>query len=362
MEPPMRRLVPLFIAALLLLPAAASGTSSPSLVVSQVYGGGGNAGATYANDFVELLNTGSSAVDLSSWSLQYAAASSTSWSTTALSGTVQPGRYFLVALASSGSVGAALPAADDLGTTNLAVSGGKVAIVHDTAALSCGATVGSCSAVSTVADLVGYGSATDFEGAAAPAGSATLAVVRAGAGCTDTNHNDTDFDTAAPAPRTTASAAASCGSGSGGSASQNAAVDVDVQPVLSLTLQHASLSFGSAAAGETPAALGDQLTIVSNSATGYALSVHRTAFAPSDLPLAIGTAAPTGGTLGVGVTGSAAARIPVAPAADLLVGTTATRSAASGDIWPASIGFASPLPAVAPGHYSATVTFTVVGR
>jgi hypothetical protein len=213
-----------------------------------------------------------------------------------------------------------------------------------------------------VADLVGYGSATDFESAAAPAGSATLAVVRAGAGCTDSNHNDADFDTAAATPRNGVSTAASCTSGSGGSDIESATVDVDVQPVLTLSLQRASLSFGSAAAGETPAALGDQLTIVSNSATGYALSVHRTAFAPSDLPLAIGTAVPTGGTLGAGVTGSAAARIPVAPAADLLVGTTATRTAAGGDIWPASIGFASPLPAVAPGHYTATVTFTVVGR
>jgi lamin tail-like protein len=357
----MRRLCLFLCALALLVVPAAQGTSTPTLVVSQVYGGGGNSGATYANDFVELLNAGSSAVDLSSWSLQYAAASSTSWSPTSLSGTLQPGRYFLVALASSGSVGAALPGADASGTTNLAVSGGKVAIVHDTAALTCGASAGSCSAVSTVADLVGYGSATDFEGAAAPTGSATLAVARGGAGCADTNHNDADFDTAAPAPRTTASAAASCASGSG-SSSQGAAVDVDVQPVLSLTLQRAALSFGSAAAGDTPAALGDQLTVVSNSATGYALSVHRTAFAPSDLPLAIGTTAPTGGTLGAGVTGSAAARIPVPPAADLLLGTTATRSAASGDVWPASIGFASPLPAVPPGHYTVTVTFTVVGR
>jgi hypothetical protein len=362
MEPPMRRLVPLFIAALLLLPAAAHSTSSPSLVVSQIYGGGGNAGATYANDFVELLNAGSSAVDLSGWSVQYASASSTGWTPTALSGTLQPGHYYLVALASSGSVGSALPAYDVAGNTNLAVSGGKVAVVHDTNALTCGASAGSCSAVATVADLVGYGSATDFEGAAAPAGSATLAVARAGAGCTDSNHNDADFDTAAPTPRNGVSTAASCAAGSSGSDTGSAAVDVDVQPVLTLSLQRASLSFGSAAAGETPAALGDQLTIVSNSATGYALSVHRTAFAPSDLPLAIGTTAPGSGTLGAGVTSGVSARIPVTPAADLLVGTTATRSAASGDLWPASIGFASPLPAVPPGHYTATITFTVVGR
>jgi hypothetical protein len=351
----MRRLLLSLCALALLVVPAAHGTSA-GLVVSQIYAGGGNSGATYANDFVELLNTGSTAIDLSSWTVQYASASSSSWSATPLSGTVQPGRYYLVALASSGTVGAALPASDASGSTNLAVAGGKVAIVHDTAALSCS----SCSSVSSVSDLVGYGSATDFEGAAAPNGSATLAVARAGAGCTDTDHNDADFATAAPAPRNSASPAATCGAGS--DASQDGAVDLDVAPVLSLSLQRSALSFGSAAAGETPASLGDQVTVVSNNATGYALSVHRTVFSPVDLPLALAATAPAGGTLGAGVSGAALTRIPVAPAADLLVGTTAARSASSGDVWPASIGFATALPVVPPGHYTARVTFTVIGR
>src|SRR5581483_6417568 len=138
-------------------------------------------------------------------------------------------------------------------------------------------------------------------------GSATLAIARAG--CTDTGHNDADFATAAPAPRNSASPAATC-STAGASSTKDVAVDVDVQSVLSLSLQHASLSFGSAAAGDTPAALGNQLTVSSNSATGYALSVHRTAFAPADLPLAVGATAPTGGTLGAGVGGGVLARIP----------------------------------------------------
>jgi hypothetical protein len=272
---------------------------------------------------------------------------------------VQPGHYYLVALASSGAVGSGLPTADANGTTNMAVTGGKVAIVHDTAALTCGASAGSCSAVSTVADLVGYGNATDYEGsAAAPAGSATLATLRSG--CTDTNQNGTDFATAAPAPHTSTSTTTCTGSSS--PTTQDVAVDVDVQSVLSLSLQHASLSFGSAATGDTPAALGNQLTVMSNSATGYAISVHRSAFAPADLPLAVASTAPTGGTLGTGLGGGTLARIPVSPAADLLLGTTSARTAVSGDVWPASVGFASALPSVPPGHYTATVTFTVIGR
>jgi hypothetical protein len=353
----------LLLAALLLLPAAAHGTPSSSLVVSQVYAAGGNGGATYANDFVELLNTGATGVDLTGWTLQYASAGSTSWTSTALTRSVAPGHYYLVALASSGTVGAALPTAEATGAVNLAVSGGKVALVHDTAPLTCGATAGSCSAVAALADLVGYGSAADYEGtAAAPALGATLAAVRAGAGCSDTDQNGTDFATATPAPRNAASPTASCGSDSGPGASDDAAVDVDVQPLLTLSLQHASLSFGSATAGDTPAPLADQLTVVSNSGTGYAVTVHRTAFSPADLPLAVGATAPSGGTLGPGLGGGALARIPVAPATDLLVGTAAARSAPSGDVWGASIGFASPLPVVPPGHYTATVTFTVVAR
>lgn len=352
----------LALAAALLAVPAAHGTS-PGLVISQVYASGGNSGATYANDYVELLNRGSSPVDLSGWTLQYASASSTSWQTTALSGTVQPGRYYLVALASGGATGTALPTADATGTSNLAASGGKVAIVNGTTALSCGASAGSCSGASGVADLVGYGSATDYEGAgAAPAPDATSADVRTGGGCTDTDDNSADLTTAPASPHTSSSPAATCGGTTQSSGSQDAAVDVDVQPVLSISLEHASLSFGNAVAGQTPAALSERITVVSNSATGYALTVHRSAFTPADLPLAIASTAPAGGQLGGGLAGGALAPIPVTPATDLAVGTTSAASPAGGDVWPASVGFSGPLPAVPAGHYSATVTFTVVAR
>ena len=90
---------------------------------------------------------------------------------------------------------------------------------------------------------------------------------------------------------------------------------------------------------------------MSNNGSGYALTVHRSAFAPNDLPL--GIAAPTGGPL---------VSIPISPAPDLLIASSATPSAPAGDVWPTSIGFASVLPVVVPGHYTATLTFTVIGR
>src|SRR2546421_9323 len=77
-------------------PQPTARAASNTVVISQVYGGGGNAGATFKNDFIELFNRGNTAVNLSGWSVQYAAAGSTSWSVTNLVGTIQPGKYYLV--------------------------------------------------------------------------------------------------------------------------------------------------------------------------------------------------------------------------------------------------------------------------
>lgn len=354
----------LFAAALLVAPAARSASSD--MVVSQVYTGGGNSGATFANDFVEIFNRGTSPVDLGTWSIQYASAAGTSWQATALSGSVQPGRYYLIQLASAAAIGSALPAPDATGTTNLAQSGGKIAIVRSATPLACGASAGSCSGNASIADLVGYGSAADYEGAeAAPALSSTTAALRAGAGCTDTDANASDFSAETPAPRNSATAAGTCSGGPpppSPGVSGNAAVDIDIQGVLSIALERPSISFGNASAGETPTAVSERVTVSSSNDAGYALTVHRSAFAPTDLPLGLSSTAPAGGQLGGSLLGGATAAIPIAPAADLLVGTTAARSVQGGDAWPTKVGFVGPLPVVSPGHYSATVTYTVIGR
>src|SRR3954466_5072870 len=204
-------------------PAAASarGSGSGSLVLAEVYAAGGNSGAAYANDYVELYNRGASPVAIDGWTLQYASASSTSWQTTALSGTIPAGGRYLVQLASGGANGSSLPAADATGTSNLAVTGGKVALVADATTLACGASAGSCSTASDLEDLVGYGGAADYEGnGAAPAGNGanaiggagggSTAMVRADGGCTDTDDNAADFATAAPDPQNSSAAASTC--------------------------------------------------------------------------------------------------------------------------------------------------------
>ncbi len=42
------------------------------VILNEVYGGGGNSGSTFKNDFIELYNNGSSPVDISGYEMQYA--------------------------------------------------------------------------------------------------------------------------------------------------------------------------------------------------------------------------------------------------------------------------------------------------
>lgn len=350
------------LCALVLCPSAAHASTS-GLVVSQIYGGGGNSGAALRNDYIELFNAGAGAVDLAEWTVQYATAAGTTWQATPLSGTIGAGGYYLIQLASSGTVGAPLPTPDATGTSNLAATSGKIALVHGAAALNCGASAGSCSANPLVEDLVGYGDASDFEGAgSAPGPSNTVAVRRADEGCADTGSNATDFATGTPEPRNSTSPVHACAGTPSPATSAAVHVDLDVASVLSVSLDRAALSFGTAAAGATPTPLAENVTVSSNNPAGYSLAVARTSFSPKDLPLAIAATPPAGATLGPPLAGGGLVPIPIQPATALTVGSKDAPSAASGDIWATRIGFSSPLPLVATGRYAATVTFTVVAR
>jgi hypothetical protein len=357
-------LVPLVIALLCASSAAHAAGGSSSLVIAQLYASGGNSGATYANDYVQLFNRGTSSVDLTGWTVQYASAASTSWSPTALSGTIAPGRAYLVQLASGGTNGNALPAADATGTSNLAATGGKVAVVNNATPLACGATAGSCAGSAGVADFVGYGTAADFEGAgAAPAPDATSAIARAAGGCTDTDSNTDDFSSVAASPINSSAAAAPC-SGGGGSSSAfaSASVRLQIQSVIAIALGQPTLDFGGLAAGATAPPVNESVTVTSNDTAGYTLTAHRTAFSPRDLPLGLSATAPAGGSLGAGISSTVLAALPIAPAADLTIGSTAAAAPASGDVWATKIGFIGPLPSVPAGQYTATVTYTVIPR
>jgi hypothetical protein len=203
--------------ALVALPMQSAGAVSPNIVISQVYGGGGNSGATYTHDFIELFNRGASSVSLAGWSVQYASATG-SGNLGANSGqltelpsiSLAPGQYLLIQEAQGAGGTTALPTPDvvDASPIAMAAGAGKVALVNSTTSLGCNGGSAPCSAaqLAMIIDLVGYGNANFFEGsAAAPTLSNTTSTSRSGGGCTDTDNNSADFTAGAPSPRNTAS-------------------------------------------------------------------------------------------------------------------------------------------------------------
>ena len=191
------------VAAALVGAAGPASAASPDVVVSQVYGGGGNAGATYTNDFIQLYNRGTSAVDLSGWSVQYASSGGSTWTNrTNLSGSIAPGAYYLIQEAAGTGGTTPLPTPNATGTIAMSATAGKVALVTNQTNLACGA---ACHADPAVRDFVGYGTAAnDFEGTGpAPQLSNTTAAFRAGGGLTDTDDNAADFASGEPNPANT---------------------------------------------------------------------------------------------------------------------------------------------------------------
>ena len=175
--------------------------SSPQIVVTQIFGGGGNSGAPFRNDFIEIFNRGTVAVNLAGWSVQYASATAATWSVTPLTPIVLlPGQYYLIQESSGGSNGFLLQAPDATGTIAMAAGSGKVALVKNSTALT-----GTCPNNADIIDLVGYGNTANcFRGSApAPAASNTNALLRKANGCQDLRNNATDFATGPPNPRNT---------------------------------------------------------------------------------------------------------------------------------------------------------------
>lgn len=187
--------------------------------ISQVYGGGGNSGSTYKNDFIEIFNQALTPIDLAGWSVQYNSATNTTgpagiWQVTPLC--VQspcillPGHYFLVQESQGTGGTTLLPTPDAVGNILVSGSNAKVALVANTIALS-----GTCPTGGPLVDQVGYGSANCFETAATPSLSNTTAAVRKGNGCVDTDNNLNDFAIVGPIPRNSASPGNSCGGNPG---------------------------------------------------------------------------------------------------------------------------------------------------
>ena len=189
------------IASLLaLLSVLAGAPVQAAVLITQVSGGGGNPGANYTNDFVELFNASSASVSLDGWSVQYASASGTVWSVTPLSGSISAQHFYLVREAQGLGGASPLPTPDVAGSIAMSATSGKVALVSSTVALS-----GSCP-TDGVVDRVGYGLADCFDGSgAAPTLADTTSAQRFPL-CLDTDDDKGDFKSATPLARNSSTA------------------------------------------------------------------------------------------------------------------------------------------------------------
>jgi uncharacterized protein len=202
-----KRVLPFGIAGAVVLAGigvhSAFATPSADALIAEVYGGGGNSGATYTNDFVELANAGGAAMDLSTYTVQYlpgAPTASSKWQVTTLAGSLAGSGRYLVGEAAGTGAGTALPTPDAAGTIALSGTTGTIALVSGADPLTC-VTAADCAADSRVKDLVGYGTAVVHEGSGAAAGASNSDSVARAAALADTDDNAADFTAGAPTPQ-----------------------------------------------------------------------------------------------------------------------------------------------------------------
>ncbi|QNN52244.1 ExeM/NucH family extracellular endonuclease [Nocardioides mesophilus] len=200
-----------------LAPSAQADPAGTGLVLNEVYGGGGNSVATYRNDFVEILNPTSAAIDLGGLSVQYRSATGTTnpSGVVALADVELPGgaSYLLQLASSDTTVGAPLPATPDQTDTGVNLSGstGTVLLVAGTSAYNPG--TGDQAGDTGLVDLVGYGASNTFENARADAGPApapsnTSSISRTGGA--DSDDNSTDFTRLSGTAMTPTACGAAC--------------------------------------------------------------------------------------------------------------------------------------------------------
>jgi len=176
--------------------ASAAQAASPAIVISEAYGGGGNSGAAWKNDFVELYNRSDSPVDVNGWVVQYYSAAGTvpASGTATLAGSVPAHHTYLVQMAAGTGGTAPLPTPDAIGAAAMSGTNGRIDLLQ---------------VDSTLVDRLAYGTATPAEGSAAPGLTNTTSATR-NSPCVDTDDNATDFRATDPTPENSTVAAPTC--------------------------------------------------------------------------------------------------------------------------------------------------------
>ena len=207
-------------------PLMAQSTADSNIRISQIYTRGGEAGATFQNDYVELFNRGNVDVDISGWSLnisnfsgippniQYSATNIRIVSSTGL--IIRPGSHLLIKFGGSGSSGQAIATTDlNLNPFPLSETGGQIVLLAKDKTLPFSYCPAAPDLTGVVVDYVGYGIAICYEGTVTLAPPPDQALTRIGGGCTDNNDNLADFSFATPNPRTRLDGVTPCGAQSG---------------------------------------------------------------------------------------------------------------------------------------------------
>ncbi|MEO6510271.1 MAG: ExeM/NucH family extracellular endonuclease, partial [Nocardioides sp.] len=192
-----------------LAPPALANMAGTTLVISEVYGAGGNGGAVYNADYVELYNPTNAAIPLTGDYIHYRSASGTSGgSPFALTGSVPAHGTYLVQMSATGANGVALPTADaGPAGFNMAAAGGQTFLLSSSTAITDN---GQMANKAGVIDMVGASGSTSWETTAAGAATVTSSLNRSASGA-DSDINSADFSLASPTPTNAAGDTGSAG-------------------------------------------------------------------------------------------------------------------------------------------------------
>ncbi len=179
--------LPIFLAVLFVSFLPVSAACREGAMIYEIYGGGGNSGATYNSDYVVLYNSTPVDILLDGWLLQYASSNGlfTSEKSTPLAKTLPAKGYFLIEQGGKGFIGGDLPMIDRIGSinANLAADKGKVALVHSLVVVN-------SEDANLFDDFVAYSGGSNIK-----------SVYRKNITCLDTDNYVVDFGTHAPAPK-----------------------------------------------------------------------------------------------------------------------------------------------------------------